>query len=96
MKRYIQPLILIAIVSISLLSGIYTVLIINNNKTSQEFNWTIPLNASIHGNSYKITYYVKMNDGVKLATDLYVPKDINSSLPVIFIRTPYNKNELEI
>ncbi|UJG43833.1 MAG: CocE/NonD family hydrolase [Candidatus Heimdallarchaeum endolithica] len=96
MKRYIQSIILIGIVSISLLTGIYTVIIINNNKTSQEFNWTIPLNASIHGNSYKITYYVKMNDGVKLATDLYVPKDINSSLPVIFIRTPYNKNELEI
>ena len=39
------------------------------------------------------TYMVEMRDGVKLATDVYLPK---STQPhgVILIRTPYNKNSL--
>src|SRR5437762_13812705 len=35
---------------------------------------------------------VAMPDGVKLATDLYFPADLREPLPVILIRTPYNKN----
>ncbi len=40
------------------------------------------------------TYMVEMRDGIKLATDVYVPK--TQSLPhgSILIRTPYNKNPL--
>ncbi len=34
---------------------------------------------------------VPMRDGVKLATDLYFPEGVTGKLPVILIRTPYNK-----
>jgi putative CocE/NonD family hydrolase len=34
-----------------------------------------------------------MRDGVRLSTDLYFPKSEDKDLPVILIRTPYNKNE---
>jgi putative CocE/NonD family hydrolase len=34
---------------------------------------------------------VPMRDGVKLSTDLYFPVDAGKKLPVIMIRTPYNK-----
>jgi uncharacterized protein len=34
---------------------------------------------------------VQMRDGVKLATDLYVPVQLEGKLAVILIRTPYNK-----
>ena len=35
---------------------------------------------------------VAMRDGVKLSTDLYIPEGISQKLPVILIRTPYNKS----
>jgi len=34
---------------------------------------------------------VSMRDGVKLATDIYRPKDLTGALPTILIRLPYNK-----
>jgi len=37
---------------------------------------------------------VPMRDGVRLATDVYRPKDHEGPLPTIFWRTPYNFNEL--
>ena len=35
---------------------------------------------------------VPMTDGVKLATDLYFPEGAGDKLPVVLIRTPYDKN----
>jgi putative CocE/NonD family hydrolase len=35
---------------------------------------------------------VPMRDGIRLSTDLYWPKGREKDLPVILIRTPYNKN----
>lgn len=35
---------------------------------------------------------IPMRDGVKLSTDLYFPQGAGEKLPVIMIRTPYNKN----
>jgi len=35
---------------------------------------------------------VPTRDGVRLSTDLYFPQGISGKLPVILIRTPYNKN----
>ena len=35
---------------------------------------------------------IPMRDGVKLSTDLYFPEGAGEKLPVIMIRTPYNKN----
>ncbi len=37
---------------------------------------------------------VPMRDGVRLATDVYRPKDAEGPLPTIFMRTPYNFNKL--
>jgi len=34
---------------------------------------------------------IPMRDGIKLATDLYFPKNENGPFPVILMRTPYNK-----
>jgi hypothetical protein len=33
-----------------------------------------------------------MRDGVRLATDVYRPKDASKKVPTIFVRTPYNFN----
>lgn len=38
------------------------------------------------------TQMVAMSDGVKLATDVYLPGDGTGKYPVIVVRTPYNKN----
>ena len=34
---------------------------------------------------------VPMRDGVRLATDLYIPEGAGEKLPAIMIRTPYNR-----
>jgi putative CocE/NonD family hydrolase len=39
----------------------------------------------------EINVRVPMRDGVKLATDLYIPEGAGSKLPSIMIRTPYNR-----
>ena len=38
------------------------------------------------------TYMIEMRDGIKLATDIYLPKNQNQPHGAILIRTPYNKN----
>ena len=38
------------------------------------------------------SHMVPMRDGVRLATDLYFPEIPDDKLPVVLIRTPYNKN----
>ena len=35
---------------------------------------------------------IPMRDGVRLSTDLYFPKNAGDTLPVILIRTPYDKD----
>lgn len=37
------------------------------------------------------TVMVSMPDGVKLATDIYFPKDVKMKMPVVLMRTPYGK-----
>ncbi|MEE9502467.1 MAG: CocE/NonD family hydrolase [Candidatus Aminicenantaceae bacterium] len=46
-----------------------------------------------HEVKLKKSVMVPMRDGVRLSTDLYFPKGADKKLPVILIRTPYNKNE---
>ena len=36
-----------------------------------------------------------MRDGVRLATDVYLPKDEPGPFPVVFVKTPYNFNKIE-
>ncbi|MHA1889711.1 MAG: CocE/NonD family hydrolase, partial [Promethearchaeota archaeon] len=40
------------------------------------------------------TVYIEMPDGVKLATDVYRIKNADGPLPVILIRTPYDKHDI--
>ena len=35
---------------------------------------------------------IPMRDGVRMATDVYRPKDTVKKVPVVFVRTPYNFN----
>ena len=41
----------------------------------------------------KKSVMVPMRDGVRLSTDLYFPQNADEKLPVILIRTPYNKKD---
>jgi len=38
------------------------------------------------------TFMVEMRDGIRLATDVYLPDNISSPHGAILVRTPYNKN----
>ena len=37
-----------------------------------------------------------MRDGVRLATDIYRPKDASAKVPIIWVRTPYNFNYWDV
>ncbi|HET9984549.1 MAG TPA: CocE/NonD family hydrolase [Longimicrobiales bacterium] len=39
---------------------------------------------------------IPMRDGVRLAADVYRPKDTSKKVPVIFVRTPYNFNYWDV
>src|SRR5260221_14766288 len=39
------------------------------------------------------THLVAMRDGIKLATDVYLPGDGSGTYPVIVARTPYDKSK---
>jgi len=39
---------------------------------------------------------IPMRDGVRLATDVYRPKDTSKKVPIIFVRTPYNFNYWDV
>jgi uncharacterized protein len=39
---------------------------------------------------------IPMRDGIRLATDIYRPKNANGKVPVIWVRTPYNFNYWDI
>lgn len=36
---------------------------------------------------------IPMRDGIKLATDIYLPKGIREPVPAVLVRTPYGKEE---
>ena len=44
----------------------------------------------------KTSYMVEMRDGIHLATDTYIQKDQSNPHGTILIRTPYNKNLMDI
>lgn len=53
--------------------------------------FAFPLTAEEENSINPQTFMVPMRDGVKLATDVYLPKDEKEPFPVILTRTPYNK-----
>lgn len=40
----------------------------------------------------KITEMVPMPDGIRLATDIYLPPGLKKKMPAVLVRTPYNKD----
>jgi putative CocE/NonD family hydrolase len=48
--------------------------------------------SSVHAQPAARTRMVAMSDGVKLATDVYLPEKGEPPFPTMLIRTPYNKN----
>ncbi|MBN2476114.1 MAG: CocE/NonD family hydrolase [Pirellulales bacterium] len=57
--------------------------------------WTaaaVPLAARA---AEKTLQMVKMRDGTRLATDVYLPGEGRGAFPVILIRTPYGKNQFD-
>jgi len=56
-------------------------------ETAPRYSWPEPINKIRVEENVKIP----MRDGIKLSTDLYRPIDAGDKLPVILIRTPYNK-----
>ena len=58
------------------------------------FEWDFPSNSTFISEYGKITYMVPASDGIGLATDVYLPIDIHESLPVIFARTPYSRDQI--
>ncbi|MHA1111244.1 MAG: CocE/NonD family hydrolase [Promethearchaeota archaeon] len=57
-------------------------------------DWSFPQNCTFHEDYITVPYMVPMRDSVRLATDVHIPRDINQSLPIILLRTPYNKNNI--
>lgn len=50
------------------------------------------MSAGVYGEALRrTTYRVEMRDGVKLATDVYLPSSGGPAFPVVFGRTPYGK-----
>jgi hypothetical protein len=69
-------------------------------KTRTFLNCCVPLfvlalGLELSGCSVSETYMVPMRDKVKLATDVYLPRDGMGSWPVLLIRTPYGREESE-
>jgi len=60
----------------------------------EQFDWDYPTNTTFDLHYAKVPYMVPMRDGIGLATDVYLPLYINESKPVIFVRTPYNKDAM--
>ena len=50
-----------------------------------------PRPVGFHAVGVERSVMVPMRDGVRLATDIYRPKDLDGALPTVLIRTPYNK-----
>ncbi len=58
---------------------------------SQEPERRFPRPAARYGVRVERSVMLPMRDGVRLSTDLYFPEGAGEKLPVIMIRTPYNK-----
>ncbi len=53
----------------------------------------LPMPSPEHGVRVERGVEVEMRDGVKLRMDVYWPDVVQANLPVVLIRTPYNKDE---
>lgn len=80
---------------VALVLMICVIVSIDDNQTeklSQPFNYS-GYSVAVYNNYKKISEYVEMTDGTKLAVDIYLPTDgpVLESFPVIFQYTPYGR-----
>jgi predicted acyl esterase len=58
---------------------------------------TILIVSSVYAPADKKTYMIEMRDGINLATDVYfAPASFGAPRPVILIRTPYGKDNMDL
>ncbi|MCE7743289.1 MAG: CocE/NonD family hydrolase [Candidatus Heimdallarchaeota archaeon] len=89
----------IMISSAIVIASVCTVLIVFIPKQFPQptgIDWQFPQNSTMYSDYIKVPYSVKMVDNVGLATDVYLPSNLDNALPVIFIRTPYAKDALTL
>ncbi|TFG20459.1 MAG: CocE/NonD family hydrolase [Promethearchaeota archaeon] len=93
MNKKILALVLSSVVIFA--SGI-TVGIIYLSSTRYRYipslDWSFPQNCTFHQDYVSVPYMIPMRDGVGLATNVHIPRDIDQPLPIVLFRTPYNKN----
>ncbi|MEU9888393.1 CocE/NonD family hydrolase [Sphaerisporangium sp. NPDC051011] len=55
--------------------------------------WTgaLPAARALEWSSEK-ELYIEMRDGVRLSTDVHIPKDLDGPFPTVLVRTPYDKD----
>ncbi len=93
-KTKLVALIVSSIIIVAASTTLLVIFIPKKAPHSELFQWDYPANSTFSNHYAKITYMIPMGDGIRLATDVYLPLYINESKPVIFARTPYNKNAL--
>ncbi len=94
MKTKLVALIFSSIIIVATSTTLLVIFIPKKAPHSELFQWDYPANSTFYDHYAKITYMIPMRDKIRLATDVYLPLYINESKPVIFARTPYNKNAL--
>ena len=72
-------------------AALLTCFVLPTAGAAQELGAPYPRPVGSHEVTVERSVMVPMRDGVRLATDVYRPKDVDGALPTILIRTPYNK-----
>lgn len=96
MKIKILAIIISSVIVVATGVTLLIVYLPNKSPSNHIFDWQPPSNSTHFSNYVKVPYLVSMRDGVRLATDVYVAKNITESLPVILIRTPYGREMVEV
>ena len=76
-----------------ILATFFIFFVTSNLLISQTRELQIPVPEPKYQVRLEKSVMVPMRDGVRLSTDLYFPAGAGEKLPVILIRTPYNKKE---
>ncbi len=94
MKTKLITLIIVSIIIVAASTTLLVIFVPKNTPPNELFDWDYPTNTTYYTHYAKVSYLVPMRDDIGLATDVYLPLYINESKPVIFVRTPYNKDAL--
>ncbi len=65
----------------------------HEQKTILEKWQKVYADETLYAVSFAGKFDVAMRDGVKLSTDVYLPKDIDKKVPTVLVRTPYGKED---